>query len=1005
MPVSSLTRATAPIRLAAARLWSRRGRAALAGLATGAGAALLATMLAASVTVSDQTLARGIANIPERERSVSATWGGLPAQEPRGGVPTLSRMATRALTPLTGRTPSAFVLFRETHLGGALVDLSAGDHLQRWIRLQSGRFPRACVPGRCEVVQLAGSGPLPRGLVRVGSGSLRSQVPFGDLVDTATSGTILTRAERYHRPAAPPFLVAEGVRRTSSLPGLVFDYRSYRWAVPLGPGDVHSWSSGVFDRKLTTARASLEVTRWPFAVESPDDQLAAALATGRAGQRRLLLLGGEAAALLLAFTILAATGLRRDAVASRRRLTWLGATPGQLLLEGGTEAAAIAAIGAAAGWFLGIIPAVLIARHFGSPAGAVVRHSVLSGGGLLVVSALAVAAAIILLASVWTKPVRIGGLHLSGLDIAAVAAAALIAVAFARGSANPGSLATGNGTSAVLLLLPGLVVFVAGVVAARVVVLLPRALERLSRRAPLSVRLATLSLARNPGRSAVAVAFLAVSLGLALFASVYRSTLLTGERQQAAYAVPAAAVLSEDDLKLVPVLAAARPGAYRRYGGATEVIRLTGNVPSAQPFTLLALPASSVPQVQGWRGDFSAFSLPELGRRIAPHGNVALRGVSLAAGRLTLPVGATGLVRIRAAIQTKRGGFEYVPLPGRVPPSRLLGFSFDLTNRGLEREAISGESAHGVGTLTLRFRRPEVNGRPVQVDFRSWTGSGGVQSRASAGAAAIRFLATSDLQPVFRLRQPMDGRAVPVVVTPALAAAAGPDHLLPVQVEGTNVVARVVGETSRFPSVAGDVVLADRQALSTAMDTASPGSATVNEIWLGARPPAGPPFNLLQVRTQQAELDRLTGDPLARGSLFALVASALAGLGLALAGLLLVVVTDQRDERGELFDLEAQGATPAMLRRHLRLRALIIVALGLLFGAATGAVLSALVVSLVKVTANATDAQPPLVLSVDWRLVGIGVALYALAAAVLVGLATWRAFHARSAGRFAEVGW
>ena len=112
-----------------------------------------------------------------------------------------------------------------------------------------------------------------------------------------------------------------------------------------------------------------------------------------------------------------------------------------------------------------------------------------------------------------------------------------------------------------------------------------------------------------------------------------------------------------------------------------------------------------------------------------------------------------------------------------------------------------------------------------------------------------------------------------------------------------------------------------------------------------------------------------------------------------------------RDERGELFDLEAQGATPAMLRQHLRLRALIVVVLGLVFGAATGAVLSALVVSLVKVTANATEAQPPLVLSVDWRLVGIGVALYALAAALLVGLATWRAFHARSAGRFAEVGW
>jgi FtsX-like permease family protein len=1005
MPVSSLTRAAVPIRLAGARLWSRRGRVALAGLATGAGAALLATMLAASVTVSDQTVARGIGAIPEQQRSLSATWGGLPAQEPRGGVATLSRMATRALTPLTGRAPSEFVLFRETHLGGALVDLSAGDHLGRWIRLRSGRLPHACVPGRCEVVQLAGSGPLPRGLVRVGSGSVRSQVPFGDLVDSRTAGTILSRAQRWHRPAAPPFVVAEGVSRAARLPGLVFDYRSYRWAVPLAPGDVHPWSNGSFERKLADARASLEVSRWPFAVESPDAQLASALATGRAGARRLLLLGGEAAALLLAFTILAATGLRRDAAASRRRLTWLGATRSQLVLQGGAEAAAIAALGAAVGWFLGIVPAVLIARHFGSPAGAVVGHSILSGGGILVAVSLAVAAAIILLASVWTKPVRIGGLHLSGLDIAAVGAAALIAVAFARGSANPGSLSSGTGTSAVLLLLPGLVVFVAGVVAARAVAILPRLLERASRRTPLSLRLATLSLARNPGRSAVAVAFLAVSLGLALFASVYRSTLLTGERQQAAYAVPAPAILSEDDLKLVPVLGAARPSEYRRYGGATGVIRLSGNVPSGRPFTVLALPASSVARVQGWRGDFSALSLSALGRRIAPHQNVALRGVPMPAGRLTLSLGATGLVRVRAAVETRRGNFEYVSIPGHVPPSRLLGFSFDVTNRGLEREAISGESAHKLGTLTLRLRAPAVNGSPLPVDYRAWTGTGGVRSRAGAESAVIRFLPTSDLQPVFRLRQPMDGRAVPVVVTPALAASAGPDRLLPIDIEGTSVVARVVGTTDRFPSVNGDAVLADRQALATAMNTTAPGTASVNEIWLGAEPPARPPFDLLRVQTQRAALNRLTGDPLARGSLLALIASALAGLGLALAGLLLVVVTDQRDERGELFDLEAQGATPGMLRLHLRLRAAIVVTLGLLFGAAAGAVLSALVVSLVKVTANATEAQPPLVLSVDWRVLGIGVALYVLAAALLVGAATWRAFSARSAGRFAEVGW
>ena len=51
---------------------------------------------------------------------------------------------------------------------------------------------------------------------------------------------------------------------------------------------------------------------------------------------------------------------------------------------------------------------------------------------------------------------------------------------------------------------------------------------------------------------------------------------------------------------------------------------------------------------------------------------------------------------------------------------------------------------------------------------------------------------------------------MPVIVSPAIAAAAGADRLLPLQIEGTPLLTRVVGIASRFPSVDGDLVVADR---------------------------------------------------------------------------------------------------------------------------------------------------------------------------------------------------
>ena len=133
-------------------------------------------------------------------------------------------------------------------------------------------------------------------------------------------------------------------------------------------------------------------------------------------------------------------------------------------------------------------------------------------------------------------------------------------------------------------------------------------------------------------------------------------------------------------------------------------------------------------------------------------------------------------------------------------------------------------------------------------------------------------------------------------------------------------------------------------------------------------------------------------DPLARGTLLALVGTAAVALLLAALGLALAVRADLRDDSGEHFDLEAQGASPSFLRRVVRARAATVSAVGLLGGIATGLALLLLVTRVVSVTAGGVEAEPPLAVVVDPLLVLVGIAAFALVAALLVGGATRRAF-------------
>jgi ABC-type antimicrobial peptide transport system permease subunit len=157
-------------------------------------------------------------------------------------------------------------------------------------------------------------------------------------------------------------------------------------------------------------------------------------------------------------------------------------------------------------------------------------------------------------------------------------------------------------------------------------------------------------------------------------------------------------------------------------------------------------------------------------------------------------------------------------------------------------------------------------------------------------------------------------------------------------------------------------------------------------------PPAG--ASQLTVTSRADTLAQLQSDPLARGALLTLAGTAAVALLLALVGLLLSVVGDVRDDRGELFDLEAQGAAPATIRAHLRLRALLVAAFGIAGGLALGAILTSLVISLVAVTASAAAPEPPLRLELDLPVIAIAAIAYVVVAALLVMFATRLRGHA-----------
>ena len=152
------------------------------------------------------------------------------------------------------------------------------------------------------------------------------------------------------------------------------------------------------------------------------------------------------------------------------------------------------------------------------------------------------------------------------------------------------------------------------------------------------------------------------------------------------------------------------------------------------------------------------------------------------------------------------------------------------------------------------------------------------------------------------------------------------------------------------------------------------------------------PFAVLETRSRSSLEADARRDPLGHGTLLALAAAALAALVLAVWGLVLAIRADLRDDRGDLVDLEAQGATPGLLRRVVATRAGVVAGMGVAAGVAAGVLLAVLVTRVVSVTARADQPEPPLATTVDPLVLVLGGLAFLAAVVVFVVLTTRHAF-------------
>ncbi|HJY73465.1 MAG TPA: ABC transporter permease, partial [Streptosporangiaceae bacterium] len=623
----------APLMLAAARGRRRPARWLLPALGMALAAAFVVGVAAQAQIAGDQSARSVLAGVSPLDSQVRVTWQGPVS-------PSVTDQARGLLRGLGLGSPTEVLLMNPVRLAGVVVRPAAISSLGRWL---PGAWPGRlgpCRPESCPMLLVGGGPPpeVPSALTAIGvriqvagSSPLRSAVPLGFAPSSASAG---------------PVLVTWDVAGLDALPGLSGLYRTHSWLAPLTITGLRWWQLAGVEDRLQASQARLLLSGSQFSLSAPFAALDQARAEASVAPQRLLLAGGGAIAALALFIVLAGGGLRRDQRAELDRLRNAGARTRQCVLFVAVESGWLCAAALIVGAVVGIGAAALLASSQGEPAGAILMHAVITRAGVITLVAGWLAATVLLGTLVLVRTARL-------TDLLAVAAASALVAALAAGSGSDQALA---------LLLAPLCCAAAGVLTFRAARLVLLGAERVARHGPVLPRLALLNLARSPGVTALAIAFIAVATGLGGFALAYRSTLVRSAADQAADQVPLDVLVSPGpDFRTPLEVAPLRRWQALASGAVLPVRRTDANYTTGGgtvTVPALGIPAGGLTAIHGWRESDGSASLATLARRLEPIGPVRAAGPTLPADAqwLSLRASAQGFpVEVTADLRDPQG--------------------------------------------------------------------------------------------------------------------------------------------------------------------------------------------------------------------------------------------------------------------------------------------------------------------------------------------------------------
>ena len=994
------------VKVACVRMRARIGQSLVASFVIAGAIAALVVMVAIPKVGEELVLRHTIERLPARDRAVTVVVAPdhlLGANEIQAIDTRLrKRFANLPLGPLR-----SLVEFRSLATAdGTVFRLGGLQNLATAVRMDDGRLPMSCTPRRCEVIVVGpGDRQLPRepaaGLVVVGRATQVDPVPFsGDLSLSAGEQLVL----------------ADGVQGINAFNSLLLIRRSIAWVAPIDPKLVTRESVGPLLKSLADAGHDVEVPG--YSVTAPDDGLSSALDRAVVSGRSLALPLSQGALLLWGAMMTVALVLRGSQQTASDRLARRGATRSAVAIFDLISTGTIVGAGAVAGTLVGMVATGILARHSALPAVTILESTWNARTSIAFVGALLILWLATTLLVRWREspePLKRRGARVS--DLTGLVGAVMLVVLVKRGDTSAEALTSRS--DPLLWAMPLLIVTVLVAITPRTVSIMTRAAARLVPPSRVLDRVALLDGARRSIRSIATSAMVATAVAFATFTLDYRSTLLISAKEQAAFVVPFDARLTVGgELVLPPTLRPAVgwgevvPGTV-----ATDVLRRSATLrrsgSTVDTLDVVGLEPSSLGAMRSWRADYGP-SLPKLIRAltVAPPASIG-SPIPDGADALALNIdGSAEFTKLAAVMERTDGswhetvakpdsvGVPIVPLEPNDAGGKFIGIrvaQLDETASRIEHHVQEGNTSvealavgfvlHGV--TAMRRDRPIGTLKYNAHDWDDDAGEVRGQPDGSVSIAATILGSSRLIVPKF------NPEPAPALVDP-LTASAAVDGLITLETQGQEFHFRVVAAADRFPTLGDRFLLTDLKVLRRGFDLAQPGYGAPIETWLAADTPTHEsqlsaalvrlPFSKVETDRRLDRIRDQQRDPLSRLSLAVLSWSTLLALAMVAGALMLNSMAERTDDEPFHRALALEGAPRATIHRLVTIRSVSLALASVPIGLGAGALMTTLVSSAIRLTADAVAPNPPLRLAIPWAELAGAMLVFLVVAHVAAGL-------------------